>query len=352
MPRGNVAFVDAVHFPLLRHPDVRVREEELSGRTVHGEAVRPLPRRVDQGGGGAVHHVARRDLVRAGPQGRRARRIHAAARAHREDGAHGAVDVEIRRAVHGIAGDHEPVRSLALAHLDGIGRLLGHEGRAHAGLPERARHDLVAPHVELLDLVAGEIGATCIAELIPERSVGQLLRDDGGHGADAADDRRHAPRSGEGKAGLLRSEMLLQRRPRRGHCRMLGDAPTVVNRRKDDILGCNMTFWRRGFATALAVVFLSAGCYQNVPRYIVTPDKALTEGAIAGLLIGGAAGAGLGAAAGAASGIVGTGASIGAIAGGGLGATLVGPYLQDKNLNETQRAYYACLETRGYTMTR
>jgi len=161
---------------------------------------------------------------------------------------------------------------------------------------------------------------------------------------------------------------------------MLGDAPTVVNRRKDDILGCNMTFWRRGFATALAVVFLSAGCYQNVPRYIVTPakgqtdqqmnndefdcnlqaqkqtgynpDKALTEGAIAGLLIGGAAGAGLGAAAGAASGIVGTGASIGAIAGGGLGATLAGPYLYDKNLNETQRAYYACLETRGYTMTR
>jgi len=131
---------------------------------------------------------------------------------------------------------------------------------------------------------------------------------------------------------------------------------------------------------ALAVVFLSAGCYQNVPRYIVTPakgqtdqqmnndefdcnlqaqkqtgynpDKALTEGAIAGLLIGGAAGAGLGAAAGAASGIVGTGASIGAIAGGGLGATLAGPYLYDKNLNETQRAYYACLETRGYTMTR
>jgi outer membrane lipoprotein SlyB len=82
------------------------------------------------------------------------------------------------------------------------------------------------------------------------------------------------------------------------------------------------------------------------------PDKTLTEGAIAGLLIGGAAGAGLGAAAGAASGIVGTGASIGAIAGGGAGATLVGPYLNDKKLNETQRAYYACLETRGYTLTR
>ena len=84
---------------------------------------------------------------------------------------------------------------------------------------------------------------------------------------------------------------------------------------------------------------IAAGC-SNVPRYVVSPaqgqsdqqmnndqfdcnlqaqkqtgynpDKALTEGAIAGLLIGGAAGAGLGAAAGVAGGIVGTGASVGA----------------------------------------
>lgn len=161
---------------------------------------------------------------------------------------------------------------------------------------------------------------------------------------------------------------------------MLGEALTAVNMEKDDILGCGMTVSLRGAAPALAVLLLAAGCIQNVPRYIVTPakgqsdqqmnndqfdcnlqaqkqtgynpDKALTEGAIAGLLIGGAAGAGLGAAAGAASGIVGTGASIGAIAGGGTGAQLVGPYLHDKNLNETQRAYYACLETRGYTLTR
>jgi hypothetical protein len=160
---------------------------------------------------------------------------------------------------------------------------------------------------------------------------------------------------------------------------MLGDGLTVVNRRKDGILGCYMTFLLRGLVATLAVWLLAAGCIRNVPRYIVTPakgqtdqqmnndqfdcnlqaqkqtgynpDKSLTEGAIAGLLIGGAAGAGLGAAAGAASGIVGTGASIGAIAGGGTGAQLGGPYLHDKNLNETQRAYYACLETRGYTLT-
>jgi hypothetical protein len=38
----------------------------------------------------------------------------------------------------------------------------------------------VAPHVELLDLIAGEISAAGVAELIAERGVGQLLRDDGG----------------------------------------------------------------------------------------------------------------------------------------------------------------------------
>jgi len=141
-----------------------------------------------------------------------------------------------------------------------------------------------------------------------------------------------------------------------------------------------MSSWTRGFAACLIVLLVAGGCIQNVPRYTVTPakgqspqqmdsdqfdcnlqaqkqvgynpDKALTEGAIAGLLVGGALGAGLGAAAGSASGIVGTGASVGAIAGGGTGAQLAGPYLYDKNLNETQRAYYACLEARGYTLSR
>jgi hypothetical protein len=142
----------------------------------------------------------------------------------------------------------------------------------------------------------------------------------------------------------------------------------------------DMTLRVRGLTACLTVLFAVAGCIHNVPRYIVTPakgqsdqqmnndqfdcnlqaqkqtgynpDKSLTQGALAGLLVGGALGAGLGAAAGSASGIVGTGASIGAIAGGGTGAQLGGPYLYDKNLNETQRAYYACLEARGYNLTK
>jgi len=136
----------------------------------------------------------------------------------------------------------------------------------------------------------------------------------------------------------------------------------------------------RCLAGCLAALLLVAGCAGQVPRYVVSPakgqtsqqmdndtfdcnlqaqrqtgydpDTALTEGALVGLLVGGAAGAGLGAAAGVAGGIVGTGASVGAATGGLIGATLGGPYLYDKDLNRTQRAYYACLETRGYTITR
>jgi hypothetical protein len=141
-----------------------------------------------------------------------------------------------------------------------------------------------------------------------------------------------------------------------------------------------MTSRTRGISGCLAVALLVAGCASQVPAYVVSPgksqtsqqmdndkfdcnlqaqkqtdynpDKSLTDGALVGLLVGGALGAGLGAAAGAAGGIVGTGASVGAVAGGGTGAVLGGSYLYDKDLNKTQRAYYACLETRGYTLTK
>ena len=161
---------------------------------------------------------------------------------------------------------------------------------------------------------------------------------------------------------------------------MLGEGPGLVNPPNGGILGDAMTSPMHCLSGCLAVVLLVSGCVSQVPRYIVSPargqtsqqmdndefdcnlqaqrqtnynpDKALTDGALVGLLVGGAAGAGLGAAAGVSGGIVGTGASVGAIAGGGVGATLGGSYLHDKDLNQTQRAYYACLEMRGYTLTK
>src|SRR5215510_13730380 len=45
VPGRDVALVDAVDLPLLRHPDVGMREEELPVPPIHGEAVRPLARR-------------------------------------------------------------------------------------------------------------------------------------------------------------------------------------------------------------------------------------------------------------------------------------------------------------------
>jgi len=91
------------------------------------------------------------------------------------------------------------------------------------------------------------------------------------------------------------------------------------------------------------------------------PTTDTAKGVGIGAAVGALGGAALGAAVGAAAGSPGTGAAIGAAAGGvvvgtitgtGLGATVGGPYLYDKNLNQTQRAYYACLEARGYTLTK
>src|SRR5258705_544828 len=82
----------------------------------------------------------------------------------------------------------------------------------------------------------------------------------------------------------------------------------------------DMTLRVRGLTACLTVLFAVAGCIHNVPRYFVTPakgqsdqqmnndqfdcnvqaqkqtgynpDKSLTEGALVGLLVGGAAGSG------------------------------------------------------------
>jgi hypothetical protein len=161
---------------------------------------------------------------------------------------------------------------------------------------------------------------------------------------------------------------------------MLGEGRTLVNPSNDGILGSAMLSRLGCVSGCLVVAFFVGGCASQVPRYVVSPakgqtpqqmdddtfgcnlqaqkqtgydpDKALTEGVVVGLLVGGGLGAGLGAAAGAGAGIAGTGAEVGAVTGGLLGATLGGPYLYDKALNQTQRAYYACLETRGYTLTK
>jgi phage tail tape-measure protein len=141
--------------------------------------------------------------------------------------------------------------------------------------------------------------------------------------------------------------------------------------RRDGILNSAMRMLPRSLTGCLAVLILAAGC-SRVSPYIVSPakdqtpqqmdtdkfdcnlqaqkqtdynpDKSLTEGALIGMVAGAGAGAAIGAAAG--------GVVVGTITGAGVGATVGGPYLYDRNVSQTQRAYYACLETRGYTLTK
>lgn len=80
------------------------------------------------------------------------------------------------------------------------------------------------------------------------------------------------------------------------------------------------------------------------------PTMDTAKGAGLGALIGAVGGAAAGAAIGAAAGSPGTGAAIGAAAGGLGGAGVGGTVGYTKNKDGYDRAYAACMQTRGYTV--
>jgi len=80
------------------------------------------------------------------------------------------------------------------------------------------------------------------------------------------------------------------------------------------------------------------------------PTMDTAKGAGLGALIGAVGGAAAGAAIGAAVGSPGTGAAIGAAAGGLGGAGVGGTVGYTKNKDGYDRAYAACMSTRGYTV--
>jgi len=80
------------------------------------------------------------------------------------------------------------------------------------------------------------------------------------------------------------------------------------------------------------------------------PTTDTAKGAGMGALIGALGGAAAGAAIGAAVGSPGTGAAIGAAAGGIGGAGVGGTLGYTKNKDGYDRAYAACMSTRGYTV--
>lgn len=80
------------------------------------------------------------------------------------------------------------------------------------------------------------------------------------------------------------------------------------------------------------------------------PTTDTAKGAGVGLLVGALGGAAAGAAIGAAAGSPGTGAAIGAAAGGIGGAGVGGGYAYTKSKDGYDRAYAACMSSRGYTV--
>ncbi len=80
------------------------------------------------------------------------------------------------------------------------------------------------------------------------------------------------------------------------------------------------------------------------------PTTDTAKGAGLGALIGAVGGAAAGAAIGAATGHAGTGAAIGAAAGGIGGAGVGGGYAYTKSKDGYDRAYAACMSSRGYTV--
>src|SRR5207253_166695 len=143
-----------------------------------------------------------------GPEGRRPRRDATPARPHREDGADRAVDIQVRGAIHRVAADDQAARTAGLVDLDRILGLLGDEGGDTPAGPEPGQHRLVAPDIELLDLVTTDIRAPGIAEAVTEGGVRELLGDDGGDAPDPAHDRRDAERVLGREEGLLGNHVL------------------------------------------------------------------------------------------------------------------------------------------------
>lgn len=80
------------------------------------------------------------------------------------------------------------------------------------------------------------------------------------------------------------------------------------------------------------------------------PGSSLNTGSLLGLLAGGAVGAALGTAIGAGVWTAGEGAAAGAIVGGGAGAPVSGHVKLARDMGARDRAFYACLEGRGYAI--
>ena len=171
-----------------------MREEELPAS--RGSSVKPCvpcPDGVDQRGGGAVHHVARRHLIGAGARARPGPPAPAHGSARSEKIVPTApltsrFDEPSTGSQQTTSGWAAPSASSRWARRPPRRR----RPRRRRSLGARPRTTSCAPDVELLHLVAGHVDPADVAEPVTQRGVGQLLGDDGGDAAEPAHDRGHA----------------------------------------------------------------------------------------------------------------------------------------------------------------
>ena len=156
-----------------------MRQQELPDGRVEREAVGTLPRGVHQHRARAVDHVAGGYLTAP----RLEHVLHLAACAagdllvHREDGANGHVDVDVRRSIEGIEQQHILAGAESLGNVDDVRLLFGRHGTQPATMIECLDDDFVGNHVELLLHLPLDVHVAGRAENVRESGTSHFVRD-------------------------------------------------------------------------------------------------------------------------------------------------------------------------------
>src|SRR3990170_2316117 len=162
-----------------RDPNVRMREQELAQRWVEREAVRALPRGVDEHCARAIDDVARGDL----PAARLQHVLHLAAAAagdlahDREDRSNRHVDVDVRRSIERIEQKAVLPATEVLRYVDDVRLFLRGHGAEAPAVINRLDDYLVGEDVELLLRLALHVLQVGRAEDVGKARASNLVGD-------------------------------------------------------------------------------------------------------------------------------------------------------------------------------
>ena len=216
-PAAGVALVGAVDGPPLRDADALVGEQELADRRVEGEAVDAAAGGVDEHGARPVDEVPGAQLLAARPQEARGGGVGRAGRAvDGEDRADADVHVDVGGAVHGVEDEDVGAPGVGLRDRVEVLHLLRGHGRQQPRVVEGLDDGGVGELVELLHLLAVDVGAAREAHGLGEARLVHLAADDLGRGGDPLQQGGEAARD-PGEVALL-----LDDEPGQGHAQHRG----------------------------------------------------------------------------------------------------------------------------------